>query len=487
SAQFLAALGFWAGLPWTLKMPVGHVVDLIWRWKGWLIFIGAGLLAVSLLIMVGLMSHRAAMEAIMSVERWFITASLLGPLGYVVQDVVADAMTVEAVPLLDDNGVAVPDAERKLQHTTMQLLGRVAIIGGSALVAGVNVWMFSDAAGLPKAEKAALYTQVYWYGLVIPVVSVLGVILGAWLVWRRRKRLQAKGLAERDVLRGIGERAQAPAINWWLLGGGLAFVIFSLVMGTSDNPWRQEIVFAGGLGIVIFLISRLVRELDPAARNTLLATAFVIFIFRATPGVGPGAGWWQIDELKFDEAFLAKLGFLATTLTLAGLFLFRRFIAERSITYVVGFLTVIGTILSLPTLAMYYGLHEWTAAHTGGIVDARFIALIDTALESPLGQVAMVPMLAWIANSAPEKLKATFFAIMASFTNLALSAGQLGTKYLNEVYTVTREVKDLATGAIKVPKDYSQLGELLIVAILIGLIAPFIAILITRMLRWKTS
>ena len=52
-----------------------------------------------------------------------------------------------------------------------------------------------------------------------------------------------------------------------------------------------------------------------------------------------------------------------------------------------------------------------------------------------------------IANSAPEKLKATYFAVMASFTNLALSAAQLGTKYLNQVFVVTREVKDPATKA----------------------------------------
>jgi hypothetical protein len=30
-AEFLAVLGFWAGLPWALKMPLGHLVDLIWR------------------------------------------------------------------------------------------------------------------------------------------------------------------------------------------------------------------------------------------------------------------------------------------------------------------------------------------------------------------------------------------------------------------------------------------------------------------------
>ena len=76
---------------------------------------------------------------------------------------------------------------------------------------------------------------------------------------------------------------------------------------------------------------------------------------------------------------------------------------------------------------------------------ARFIAILDTAIESPLGQIAMVPMLAWIANHAPSHLKATFFAVMASFTNLALSMSSLVTKYLNEIFLVTREVRDRAT------------------------------------------
>src|SRR5689334_20997613 len=41
SASFLAALGFWTGIPWALKMPIGHIVDLVWRWKSALVFLGA--------------------------------------------------------------------------------------------------------------------------------------------------------------------------------------------------------------------------------------------------------------------------------------------------------------------------------------------------------------------------------------------------------------------------------------------------------------
>ena len=131
SAAFLAGLGFWAGIPWALKMPVGHLIDLIWRWKSALVFLGAGLIAVSCVIMVLLIGHREAMTAIMPAGAWYVVAVLLAPIGYVVQDAVADAMTVEAVPRVDEQGRPVDPERQKLMHTTMQTLGRVAIIGGS--------------------------------------------------------------------------------------------------------------------------------------------------------------------------------------------------------------------------------------------------------------------------------------------------------------------------------------------------------------------
>jgi hypothetical protein len=96
---------------------------------------------------------------------------------------------------------------------------------------------------------------------------------------------------------------------------------------------------------------------------------------------------------------------------------------------------------------------------------------MDTAVESPLGQIAMIPMLAWIARNAPSSLKATFFAVMASFTNLALSASSLATKHLNHIFMVTREVSGPG-GEVSVPADYSELGWLLITVAIISLIAP---------------
>jgi MFS family permease len=486
SASFLAALAFWAGIPWALKMPIGHLVDLIWRWKGWLVSLGAGLIATSLLIMVGLIGSREAMTAILPADAWYVISVLLAPIGYVIQDTVADAMTVEAVPRVDDQGRPFDDATRKLMHTTMQTLGRVAVVGGSILVALINLYLFTGVEGLPKETIAQIYRNVYLMALTIPAVSVLGVLTATVITLRDKRRLLHQGMTREQVHSLFNERGEPTKPNWWILGGSLLFVLFILTVGLGDFPYNEEIVFIGSLGIVSFLIVRLTRELAPEARNVLLGTALVIFVFRAVPGPGEGVTWWMIDELKFDQQFISVLSLIGSTLTLAGMFVFRRFMAERSITYVVGFLTVAGFVLAVPIVSMYYGLHQWTAARTGGVVDARFIALVNTALESPLGQIAMIPMLAWIANSAPAHLKATYFAIMASFTNLALSLSQLGTKYLNQIHVIAREVRD-QTGALQVPADYGQLGDLLVLQLLLGFGLPFAAILFAKVSRFKSA
>ncbi|MBX3682709.1 MAG: hypothetical protein KF731_08640 [Thauera sp.] len=487
SAAFLAALGFWAGIPWALKMPIGHLVDLLWRYKAGLVYLGATLIAASLLVMIGLIGNPDAMRAVMPIEAWFVLSVLLSPVGYVMQDAVADAMTVEAVPRLDARGEPIPPEAVRLMHTTMQMLGRVAIIGGTVLVSLANVVMFQGSEALPEAEKVAIYLRIYELALIIPLLSVSGVLLGGFLKRREAKRLAALGRSRADIDRLLHDPEEKTTPNGWILGGSAVFVALTITVGLSGIEYGQEIIFAASFTIIGFMIARLLRELSPEAARTLLGTVIIIFAFRALPGPGAGASWWMIDELGFDQSFLSRLDLITSALTLAGLFLFRRFMAEKSIAQIVIFLTVATTALSLPIIGMFHGLHEWTAAHTGGVVDARFIAIANTALESPLGQVSMVPMLAWIANSAPPHLKATFFAVMASFTNLALSASQLGTKYLNQLYTIAREVKDAATGAITTPADYGELGALLVSVTVIALVLPLAAILLTRLAGLRSA
>ena len=479
SAVFLAGLGFWAGLPWVLKMPLGHLVDILWKFKSILVLLGAFVMATSSMIMYGLIQYKTEMLDLLNAETWFVISTLLAPIGFVLQDVVADAMTVEAVPKTDGSGKEINFNELKSMNVSMQLLGRVAIIFGTLLVSMINLIVFADSSEMTEFEKVNAYSNIYLYSLIVPIISVSGIFLAYLNRQNKYKKLVANGISPIKASRMIFNVPEATKPSMLIIIGSIMFVIFTLIIGTSNIIFSQEIVFIGSLAIILALLFKLSNELDIKAKKMLLGTAIIIFAFRAMPGVGPGGSWFEIDILGFDQEFLSLLGLIASFLTIVGIFVLRPLMENSSMTKLIVVLSIAGSLFILPSIAMYYGFHEFTSKITNGLIDARFIAIFNTALESPLGQVSMIPILAWIAQSAPSHLKATFFAILASFTNLALSASNLGTKYLNQFFVITREVKS-ENGDIKVPADYSELGILLIAVFLLTLIVP---ILITYLVK----
>lgn len=460
SAAFLAGLGFWAMLPWALKMPIGHLVDLFWRRKAIFVYFGALLMAASLLIMVGLTGYRVQLEQFFSAEIWYIIATLLAPVGYVIQDVVADAMTVEAVPSRDETGEPIPEKELKRMHITMQTLGRIAIIGGSALVAGLGGWL----------AGALSYKVMYQLALGIPVISVLGVTLGQISLFMRRRRMEKQGVDEAIILESLHQEDNDIQPNYHILGGSGLFVVLSVGLGLTSFGFKKEAIFLGSMAIIAYLMRQLFENLDKVKVKEILGIAVIIFVFRAMPSIGAGASWWQIDVLEFDEAFFGTLRQIASILTIVGLFALRGWMSRRPIPYLVVFLSIYSTITMLPFVGMYYGLHEWTQETFG--FGARTIAIVDTLADSPLGQVAMVPMLAWIAREAPANQKATYFAVMAAFTNLALSASNLFTSYFNRIFIIERG-------------DYSELGILMITVMATALVVPILTVVLVNM--WQRN
>jgi hypothetical protein len=214
--------------------------------------------------------------------------------------------------------------------------------------------------------------------------------------------------------------------------------------------------------VVIAMLFRVVDELDAEAKRKIFYAAVIIFVFRATPGVGEGYRWFTIDALGFDEAFYGVLAQIGAGLAMAGTWLLADTITRRPVAIVLLWLTVLYTILSLPNIALVYRLDVWTDAMFG--FGARTIALIDTATESPFAQLSMIPMLTLIAIHAPAGRRATWFALMASLMNLALVAGQLQTKYMNWLFDIDRG-------------RYGELPELVVAAVVIGFIVPLAVIL----------
>jgi hypothetical protein len=185
--------------------------------------------------MLGLVTEPAAHGELMSLEAWFVLAALLSPVGYVLQDVVADAMTVEAVPRVDEHGRAAATRARRLMNTTLQTLGRVAIIGGGVL----SRWSMCSCSRASKLCRRRPRRRSTPRSM-------------AWRWSSRRSRSPAccwrhcsngatpggcaPAASTRPALRTMLEPALDPVRpNWWILGGSLVFVAISLSVGSRDS------------------------------------------------------------------------------------------------------------------------------------------------------------------------------------------------------------------------------------------------------------
>ena len=138
-------------------------------------------------------------------------------------------MTVEAVPTKDDMGQPLEPERVKSMHITMQTLGRIAIIGGTLLVAIVNMAVFAGVDQLAENEKLDAYARVYAYSLVIPIISVTGVLLAFIQQKIKLRTLTANGVPTEEAKLSIAPKQDNISPNWTILLGSAVFVVFFIV------------------------------------------------------------------------------------------------------------------------------------------------------------------------------------------------------------------------------------------------------------------
>ncbi|MEJ6558418.1 MAG: hypothetical protein QNL82_01525 [Candidatus Thioglobus sp.] len=433
SASDLAELAVWLGVPWTVKMIFGSLVDSVNIFgsnRKSYVYIGAVLITISSLMMIAVVGDYAIVEDF-SKKAVYIFASVIAVTGFVMQDVVADTMTTEVI---DKNQ---PQEKINQELATIQVLARLSL-GFAIFITG---WIGGELADVFHDHREI----VFQISLFVPLLSILGVSLVK-----------------------LNPVPVSP-INKQVLFGGLIFAIFIVLMGYNDVPYSREIIFVISISVVLYLLSDLINDLDASTIRHIKMAMIIIFVYRAMPSVGAGLSWWEIDILGFDESFFAKLSAIGGGIALAGMWFSAKFIIKRDIAEVLIFLTIIGTLLSLPIVAMYYDIHTLLG------FDARTVALVDTAIASPFDYIAQVLMLTLVAIYAPEGKKGTWFALMASLMNIALSAGGLFTKYLNQIFVVSREI--VTDGVVTTAQDYSALGDLLWIVIIIGFVVPIVTII----------
>jgi hypothetical protein len=425
----LAVLAFWFQLPWTIKMVFGELVDsvpLFGSQRRAYVFAGAGMIAVAFILLAG---SAGGWITVLPPDQIFVIAGLLSVLGTVVQDVVADAMSTEVVPRTDADGNARPKQDIDHDLGMVQVLGRLALSFGLFAVAGLSGVL----------AQILSYDKVFLLGLIVPLISISGAVLVRLETTERRP------------------------IDWRILGGGIAFGAVVVALAFSGTAYSQEIIFAVSMAVVIWMLTRVTHEIDHTTRMRMAFAAIVIFAFRATPDIGTGYTWFAIDVLGFSEAFFGVLGQIGTGVGLVALWMLSDFVTRKPVAQVLLWLTVLGTLLSLPLLALVFQWYKVTEALFG--VGAHDIALFETVATSPFAQLSMIPLLTLVAIYAPAGHRATWFALTASLMNLALQAGALQTKYLNVIFQVDRG-------------SYGNLPALVVAALTIAFVLPLAAIAI---------
>jgi MFS family permease len=427
SAADLAGLGVWLSLPWTMKMVFGQLVDcfpILGSQRRAYVLIGAVLVAAGLIVLAG---AAGGWIAVARPDQLYVFGAMMMVLGAVIQDVVADAMSTEVVPRIDASGNLRPESEIRADLGMVQVLGRLALSFGILSVAGLSGWI---------AQHLERET-VFLVGLTVPAISLFGLFF---------------------IQEGLSEPQQP---DWRIILGGLTFGAIVVFVALAGVPFAQELIFAISMAVICSMLVLVTRSVDRSTRKAILLSTIVIFVFRATPSVGDGYFWWTLDELKFDEAFYGVLRQTSAVIAIVAMWALSKQLTEYSVSKVLLWLTIAGTVLSLPNIGLFYGVQDWTETNFG--FGARTIALIDAAAASPFAQLSMIPLLSLIAFYAPANQRATWFALMASLMNMALVAGQLQTKYLNQIYVVQRG-------------DYADLGPLLVTAAVMGLVLPIVAI-----------
>ncbi|MFX8708242.1 hypothetical protein ABTM42_20395, partial [Acinetobacter baumannii] len=86
------------------------------------VFIGAGLVALSMLLLA---AAAGKWITVLRVDQLYVIASLLSVTGVVLQDVVADAMSTEVVPRHNPDGSPRPQADIDHDLGMVQVLGRL--------------------------------------------------------------------------------------------------------------------------------------------------------------------------------------------------------------------------------------------------------------------------------------------------------------------------------------------------------------------------
>lgn len=411
----LIHIGFWASAPWSMKILFSQFVENIAisgnHRKSYLL-IGAILTISGSFILISYVNNYFAI--LNSAYYALLISGFLISSGVVLQDIIADTLCAEVVT--DDVNVEL----QKVEISNIQILGRISQLLANIIGLGIGAYLAQN----------YNFEKIVWASLIPPILSIFSTL-----------NLKIRGYNEGKF-------------NYYTLLIGFAMILVAIITEIFNIPFNQEIIFVINLTLVIVLLKFLNKDREQKTCKEIALIGIMIFCSRINPTLGAGVSWWQIDVLGFDQSFLSILAQINNLVLFLFTILFSGYLVKKDIGFVLGVPTIISVILSIPTIGMAFGLHEWTQTHFR--FGARTIALIDATIDISHLALIMPSLGAFTVFYAPQKHKLMWFSLTACFMNISLLAGDIVGKLLNKIFLVERG-------------HYEQVGNLMIAKVIIVL------------------
>ncbi|MFN6465991.1 MAG: folate/biopterin family MFS transporter [Nostoc sp. DedVER02] len=148
-----------------------------------------------------------------------------------------------------------------------------------------------------------------------------------------------------------------------------------------------------------------------------LPTAFV-FIWQATPNAESAFFYFSTNELHFEPEFLGRVNLVTSFASLAGVWIFQRFLKSIPFRVIFAWSTVLSSLLGMTTLLL--------VTHTNRLlgIDDHWFSLGDSLILTVMGKIAFMQVMVLAARLCPSGVEATLFALLMSVFNSAGTVSQ---------------------------------------------------------------
>jgi folate/biopterin transporter len=147
-------------------------------------------------------------------------------------------------------------------------------------------------------------------------------------------------------------------------------------------------------------------------KSIWLPTLF-LFLWQSTPTAESSFFYFSTNELGFEPEFLGRVRLVTSIASIAGIWLFQRFLKAVPYRVIFGWSIVLSSTLGMTMLLLV------THANRAIGIDDRWFSLGDSLILTVMGQIAFMPVLVLAARLCPPGVEATLFALLMSVVNLA--------------------------------------------------------------------